>query len=361
MFTLEVKKYLISLGATALLATSSMALEKNIDGSVIYPIKDGKYTLYKVNTQSNKDFKFGRTPTKNEEKAWDVAVLPDGTGLPEGKGTVEQGDELYEKLCAMCHGEMGTGGKGYPTLVGGQGSLKNQLVHPENGDEPPIKTIGSYWPYASTLFWYIKTAMPFPHPMSLTNDEVYALVAYLLSVNEITIDGEELDDEYELTKEKFLKIKMPNRDGFYPDVDSKDSSKIMKEFLSNPKNYGAGERCMKNCPTAKVVHIKHELNDFHPALSTVRDLPKEKAEKGVKTKAQKQYEATCSACHGNPAVGAPVLGDKEAWANVLKQPKDVIYKNAIEGKNGMPAKGGDSKLSDEEIKAIVDYMIKESK
>jgi cytochrome c len=260
----------------------------------------------------------------------------------------------------MCHGDFGMGGKGYPTLSGGQGTLKNQLIDPSKGDEPPVRTIGSYWPYASTLFWYIQSAMPFPHPKSLSNDETYALVAYLLSINEIEIDGEELDDEYVLDRTKFLKIQMPNREGFYPNVDGDVGATEVAKFLQNPDNYGKGTRCMKDCKDGKVTPIQFELNDFKPAMSTARDLPKERADAEV-SKAQKLYEAKCSACHANAAIGAPVVGDKDAWAKVTSKGAEEIYKNAITGFNAMPPKGGDMDLSDDTVKEIVDYMIKASK
>jgi len=340
---------------------ADMKIEKNVDGAVIYPTKDGHYQAYSVNTQSKKGFSsYGRTPTAAEIKAWNKDVMPDGTGLPEGKGSVERGDELFADQCAMCHGDFGMGGKGYPTLSGGQGTLKNQLVDATKGDEPPVRTIGSYWPYASTLFWYIQSAMPFPHPKSLSNDDTYALVAYLLSVNEIEIDGQELDDDYVLDRAKFLKIKMPNRDGFYPNVDGGVGSKEVAKFLQNPENYGKGTRCMKGCKDGKVAHIKFELKDFKPAMSTTRDLPKEEGSKTV-SKGQKLYEAKCSACHANAAIGAPVVGDKETWKKVTAKGIDVVYKHAIDGFNAMPPKGGNMDLSDATVKEIVDYMIGASK
>ena len=347
----------LSLAGTLAMAGSE-TVKKNVDGAVMYPIQNGHYQNYAVNTQSKKGFSaYGRTPTAAEIKAWDKDIMPDGTGLPEGKGSVERGDELFADQCAMCHGDFGMGGKGYPTLSGGQGTLKNQLVDAAAGDEPPVRTIGSYWPYASTLFWYIQSAMPFPHPKSLSNDDTYALVAYLLSVNEIEIDGEELDDEYVLDRAKFLKIKMPNQDGFYPSV-AKGTAEVAK-FLKNPENYGKGTRCMKGCKDGKLSPIKFELNDFKPAMSTIRDLPKEEGAKTV-SKGQKLYEAKCSACHANAAIGAPVVGNKEAWAAVTAKGIDTVYKHAISGFNAMPPKGGNMDLSDETVKEIVDYMIKAS-
>jgi len=359
-------------------STALIAVEKNVDGSVIYPVKDGSYTAYKVNTQKIGEFGFGRIATKNEIRAWDIDVKPNGEGVPKydvdhhgkpmldkpAKGSVEQGDELYSAQCVMCHGEFGLGGKGYPTLAGGGAtteSLTNQLKNPAHDvpmDEGPKKTIGTNWPYASTLFWYIKSAMPFPHPKSLTNSEVYALVAYLLSINEVEIDGVELDDEYVLDYEKFLKIKMPNENGFYPDVNGPDGTENMRKFLNDTKNYGKGTRCMKDCTNYTKLDIKQELNEFIPPMSTVRDLPKLDAK--AMAPGQADYEASCSSCHANAAIGAPVVGDKDAWKEVMDKGIDKVYHNAIVGINGMPPKGG-TDFSDEKMKAVIDYMIESSK
>ena len=340
--------------------TAGDKIQKNVDGALMYPIKDNFYQGYAVNPQKSTGFNHGRAATVAEIKAWDIDVMPDGTGLPEGKGSVEEGDELYTAQCAMCHGDFGMGGKGYPTLSGGDGTLKNQLINPEEGDEPPSRTIGSYWPYASTLFWYIQSAMPFPNPKSLSNDETYALVAYMLSINEIQIDGEDLDDDYVLNREKFLKIKMPNEDGFYPEVNGVVGSKEMSKYLNNADNFGQGVRCMKDCGDTPIVKIAHELNDFHPAPSTAKGLPKAKEGEEV-SEAQKIYEATCSACHANAAIGAPVVGDKEIWVKLLKEKGiEEIYNNGIKGINAMPPKGGNMDLSDDKTKEVIDYMIKAS-
>ncbi len=361
MFMSEVKIPVIgTLLALSIAVSSAMAgdkIQKNVDGALIYPIKNNSYQGYAVNPQKTNGFNHGRAPTTAEIKAWDIDVMPDGTGLPEGKGSVEQGDELYTAQCAMCHGDFGMGGKGYPTLSGGEGTLKNQLVNPEAGDEPPSRTIGSYWPYASTLYWYVQSAMPFPNPKSLTNDETYALVAYMLSINEIQIDGEDLDDDYVLDRAKFLKIKMPNEDGFYPEVNGDVGSKEMSKYLNNADNFGQGTRCMKDCGDTPIVKIAYELNDFHPTPSTAKGLPKEKEGEEI-SEAQKIYEATCSACHANAAIGAPVVGDKEAWDTLLKEKGiEEIYKNGIDGINAMPPKGGNMDLSDEKTKIVIDYMI----
>lgn len=357
MFMLEAKKLFFTCIALLLGASFSYAdVKKNVDGSVIYPRDNGMYTQYHISKQEAKNFTYGRAPTANEIKAWDTDVMPDGEGLPDGEGSVEDGDELYANQCASCHGDFGTGGKGYPMLSGGQNTLKNQLLQP--GDEPPIKTIGSYWPYASTLFWYIKTAMPFTNPKSLSDDEVYALVAYLLSVNDIEIDGEELDDEYVLNKEKFLKIVMPNVDGFYPVDPSRNDLKEIRGPLAQ------GVRCMKNCDVPKHVSIQNEITGFDPPIATEKTLPKVKADtssSAFDAKTVEVYENSCSACHANKAIGAPVLGDKEAWSELVNKGLEAVYNNGINGINTMPPKGGNMDLSDDEFKKIVDYMIEKSK
>jgi len=341
--------------------------KKVIDGGVTYPVKNGKTAAYYVNTQKEyKNVKFGRKATANEIKAWDIDVMPDGTGLPEGKGSVEEGDELYEAKCASCHFDFGSGGRGYPALQQGnayemQKTLKRQRLTPD--DDGPKRNFGSYWPYPSTLFWYIKTGMPHPSPMSLSADETYALVAYILSINEIKIDGEELEDEYVLDRKKFLKIKMPNKDGFVPVIDGKDGLENVRKFYDDPKNFGGNKkRCMKDCfdGEPKVLRIQGAgISDYNPPLSSKKEKPA-KVENAGGDDAKKTYESTCAVCHATDAMGAPAFGDKKAWAEVTKKGMDKVYANGISGINGMPPKGG-STLDDAAFKAVVDYMVNHSK
>jgi len=375
MFKSYRKLVISTVAVAALTATSAWAGsdasrtyangKKVIDGGVAYPVKNGKTSSYFVNEEAHKGLvKFGRTPTANEIKAWDIDVMPDGTGLPEGKGTVEEGDEIYEEKCASCHFDFGTGGAGYPALqkgnaYEGQKTLTNQRVG--GNDEGPIRVFGTYWPHASTLWWYIKTAMPHPAPMSLTDDEVYALVAYIISINELKIDGEELDDEYELNREKFLKLVMPNKDGFIPKIDGPNGVENARKFFNDFKNYGNGTRCMKNCfdGEPKLARIAGSgISDYLPPISEKKDLPAPK--EGTEEPGKKTYESSCAVCHGSDTAGAPVLGDKAAWAAVLEKGIDKVYANAINGINGMPPKGGTS-LDDAKLKEVVDYMIKKSK
>jgi cytochrome c len=143
----------------------------------------------------------GRPATAEEIRLWNIDVGPDGAGLPPGQGTVGRGAELYSAKCAKCHGATGTEGPA-DRLVGGQGSLSSK---------DPIKTVGSYWPYATTLYDYIHRAMPYDAPQSLTPDEVYAVIAWLLHENGIVRDDAVIDAE------TLPAIRMPNRHGFIPD------------------------------------------------------------------------------------------------------------------------------------------------
>jgi len=144
-------------------------------------------------------FGFGHPATPEEIAGWDIDIAPDGTGLPPGSGTVAQGKALYDRLGATCHGTKGEGTDVAPALVGGIGSL--------NTDQP-VKTVGSYWPYATTLYDYIHRAMPADAPQSLHPDEVYALCAYLLYLNGIVPEDAVLDAS------SLPQVIMPNHAGF---------------------------------------------------------------------------------------------------------------------------------------------------
>ncbi|QOY52078.1 c-type cytochrome [Candidatus Sulfurimonas baltica] len=352
----------VILALASTLATAGVYNGKQdaLDGGMTYPRANGVETAYRYNTQAMSKLNYGRVPTAAELKAWDTDMMPDGTGFPEGSGSVEEGDLLYEKQCASCHGEFGAGGKGYPTLAGGTvASLKNQRTCP--GKDAPKRTIGSYWPQVSTLIWYIRDAMPYAHPKSLTNNELYAMTAYLLAANDIKIDGETLDEEFVLDKEQLLKVVLPNRDGFYPDVNGPQGVENVRAFFKDRKNYGAvGTRCMKDCKKEAVKSIGMEITNVVPAYSTVRDLPVETST-GSKSAAEKMYDASCSLCHKTDAMGAPAVGNHDAWAAVVAQGMDTVNSHAIKGFNGMPPKGGAMDLTDEQVKDIVKFMVESSK
>ena len=143
----------------------------------------------------------GQPVAEADVRAWDIDVRADGRGLPPGGGNVQSGAKIYREKCAACHGDRGQG-KPMDQLVGAEGTLAGAA---------PIKTIGSYWPYATTLYDYIYRAMPFTNPQSLTPDEVYALCAYLLYLNGI-VDAAAVMNAHTLPA-----VEMPNRRGFVPD------------------------------------------------------------------------------------------------------------------------------------------------
>ena len=170
----------------------------------------------------------GRAALPEEIAAWDTDVRADGKGLPAGKGSVKQGDDILQAQCAACHGEFGQGVGRWPVLAGGLDTLKA---------DRPDKTVGSFWPDLSTVFDYVRRAMPYGNAQSLSNDEVYALTAYLLSMNDIV-----KDENFELNDKNFTSIKMPNAAAFFDD-----------DRETSEKQFWGKEPCMKNCRTAPKV------------------------------------------------------------------------------------------------------------
>ena len=139
----------------------------------------------------------GSPVTEAQLADWDLIVAPDGHNLPEGSGTAAQGQALYQQKCAACHGATGEGASGSPALVGGSVSTT-----------PPLLTVGSYWPHASTLFDYVRRAMPPTAPKSLSNTEVYQVTAYVLHLHGV------IAEDFVLDKNTLPAVQMPNRDGF---------------------------------------------------------------------------------------------------------------------------------------------------
>jgi mono/diheme cytochrome c family protein len=143
----------------------------------------------------------GRVATPEEIAAWDISIGPDGAGLPPGSGTARQGEAIYLEKCLGCHGERGAG-KPSDQLAGGQGTL--------GAGQAPVKTVGSFWPFATTVFDYVRRAMPLNESKSLTNDETYAVVAYILRINGVIGENDTIDAQ------TLPAVRMPNRDGFVP-------------------------------------------------------------------------------------------------------------------------------------------------
>ncbi|MEP9348348.1 c-type cytochrome [Xanthobacter sp. KR7-225] len=180
----------------------------------------------------------GRPALPEEIAAWNIDVRADGEGLPEGKGSVKDGEELFLQNCATCHGEFGEGAGRWPVLAGGRGSLKS---------ERPEKTIGSFWPYASTAFDYVHRAMPFGSNLTLTADQTYAIVAYLLNLNDL------VPENYVLSKENFPKVDLPNEANFFDD----DRETAEKAFWKkNP--------CMKDCSGEVHVTARAQILNVTP-------------------------------------------------------------------------------------------------
>jgi len=181
----------------------------------------------------------GTEATAEQIRAWDIDVRPDGQGLPPGKGTVKQGEELFQQQCASCHGEFGEGKDRWPVLAGGLGSLTH---------DRPDKTVGSFWPEASTVFDYIKRAMPFGNAQSLTDDQIYALTAYILNLNDVI-----KDTGFELNQSNFKSIRMPNKDGFYDD-----------DRETTEKHFWGAKPCMKACKAEAKVTGRAQVLDVTP-------------------------------------------------------------------------------------------------
>ena len=171
-------------------------------------------------------FGYGKLATPAEIAGWNIDVRgQDGVGLPDGKGTVDHGADVFAQQCATCHGTFGEGEGRYPKLMGGEGTLTG---------ERPEPSVGSYWPYAPTLFDYIDRAMPFISPHTLSADDVYAVVAYILNFNNI------VPNDFVANRNSLPKVKMPNRDNF---------------TWQDPRPDTAAKECMKDCTDPKTVKI----------------------------------------------------------------------------------------------------------
>jgi S-disulfanyl-L-cysteine oxidoreductase SoxD len=144
---------------------------------------------------------FGAPASPEDVARYDISIPPSGAGLPKGSGTAREGAKLYEQRCQVCHGARGAG-KPADALAGGQGTLASKT---------PLRTVGSYWPYATTLFDYVRRAMPITAPLSLSDDEVYAVSAYLLYINGI------VGEDAAMNAQSLPQVRMPNRDGFVSD------------------------------------------------------------------------------------------------------------------------------------------------
>ena len=187
----------------------------------------------------------GREATPAEIAAWDIDITPDGTGLPEGSGDVWTGEELFADYCAVCHGDFAEGVGNWPKLADGDDTLDH---------EDPLKTVGSYWPYLSTVFDYVRRSMPFGNAQTLTDDEVYAITAYILYSNYL------VEDDFTLTHENFMDVEMPNADGFF--IDNREEVEA---------HFWNAEPCMENCKEGAVeITMRAAVLDVTPEETKAR-------------------------------------------------------------------------------------------
>jgi cytochrome c len=231
------------------------------------PSPDGRYGL-------------GREAHPEEIAAWDVDVLPDGRGLPEGSGDVFTGDEVFAEKCASCHGDFAEGVDNWPVLAGGFDTLANK---------DPVKTVGSYWPHLSTVWDYIHRSMPFGEAGTLTADETYAIVAYILYSNDL------VDDDFELSHENFAEFEMYNKDGFV--VDDRPELEY-SQWRTEP--------CMENCKESVEITMR----------ATFLDVTPEDGGESVMNEASTSDTPTFTAAAAAPSEAAPETGDAAVVAAV---------------------------------------------
>ncbi|MDH3264880.1 MAG: cytochrome c, partial [Paracoccaceae bacterium] len=172
----------------------------------------------------------GRPALPEEIAAWDVNVTPDGEGLPPGGMSVEDGEQVFLDNCASCHGDFAEGLGNWPPLAGGRGTLT---------DRRPVKTVGSFWPYVSTVWDYVHRSMPFGSAQTITADEAYGITAYILYSEGL------VDYDFELTGENFTEVRLPNEDGFY--VDDREETEF-PVFTAAP--------CMTDCKAEVEITLK---------------------------------------------------------------------------------------------------------
>jgi len=180
----------------------------------------------------------GRPALPAEVAAWDIDVLPDGRGLPEGRGNAYDGEEVFAEHCAACHGDFAEGVDNWPTLAGGFDTL---------ADKDPVKTVGSFWPHLSTTWDYVNRSMPFGAAQTLETDDVYAIVAYILYSNDL------VDEDFELSHENFADFEMYNKDGFFLD-DRPETEYAMWRT----------EPCMENCKETVEITMRASVVDVTP-------------------------------------------------------------------------------------------------
>jgi S-disulfanyl-L-cysteine oxidoreductase SoxD len=226
-------------------------------------------------------FALGREAHPEEIAAWDIDVRPDGLGLPAGSGSVLDGEDLYIDNCASCHGDFGEGSGRWPVLAGGRGTLTS---------EDPNKTIGSYWPYLSTVWDYVHRAMPFGYAQSLSADETYAITAYLLYLNDV------VDDDFVLTRENFLEVPMPNEANF------QDDDRLETEFPLFVR-----DPCMTDCKETVEITARAMVLDVTPETAAARHVHAEEPAAEAGSEAAVEVAAVAEQAVEEPALEVAAL------------------------------------------------------
>ncbi|WP_093164097.1 c-type cytochrome [Aliiruegeria lutimaris] len=213
----------------------------------------------------------GRPALPEEVAAWNHDILPDGTGLPDGEGDVWTGEEVFADNCAVCHGDFAEGVDNWPKLAGGMNTLNR---------EDPLKTVGSYWPYLSTAFDYVRRSMPFGAAQTMSDDDVYAIVAYILFSNDL------VDEDFVLSKDTFFDVEMPNADGF-----------IIDDRAETELGLFSAEPCMENCKESVEITMRAAVLDVTPDHGGDDEAAAEEA----------PAETEMAAAESTPADEAPVV------------------------------------------------------
>lgn len=309
----------------------------------------GVCTLLIATLAAAADYGLGRPATPAEVAAWDIDVRPDGQGLPKGRGSVDEGQAVFDAKCAVCHGTFGESGD-YIQLAGGVGSLRGSA---------PVRTVGSLLANATTLFDYIYRAMPFPDSKSLSWDETYAVTAYVLYLNEI------LPADAVLDQQSLPKVKMPNAEGY-------TTQHGFGTIKGRPDVHNTA--CMKNCatevklaselPANFVANVYGDLSNNFRGLATMNHgVPAaEPAAAAAPLPAAKLAEKNaCLTCHatdrrmigpGYNEVAVKYRGDASAPARLAGKIRSGG--SGVWGTIPMPPQG---QLSDDELKSLVDWIL----
>ena len=197
-----------------------------------------------IKNDTPRNYGIGHVATSEQIAGWDIDIRPDGQGAPSGRGSVKDGEKVYMDKCAACHGEFGESAGRWPQLAQGKGTLSSH---------DPVKTVGSYFAHLSSVFDYIRRAMPFGDAELLTNDELYAVTAYVLNLNDI------VNDKFVLSKETWGSVRMPNQGGFYDD----DREKTEKTFWNS-------KPCMKDCRGPVKITGHAQAIDVTPDEKTIK-------------------------------------------------------------------------------------------